>query len=187
MKTKELKIQGVLEIQLEPNIDERGFFMRVYDKKIFEEFGIHRDWVQESHSFSRQKGTVRGLHFQYPPDTEAKLMRVSSGEIFFAVVDLRKDSPTFGQWDSVVLSAENKKMLFVPRGCAPGMCSLTDDCNLHYKMDNYHAPNNQGVIKWNDPDIGIIWPIREPNVISERDKNAQSFKEFKEKYGGLVL
>ncbi len=185
MRTRELNIKGAFEIQPEPIIDERGFFMRVYDKKIFEDHGIHRDWVQENHSLSLQKGTVRGLHFQYPPNSESKLMRVSSGEVFFVVVDIRKNSPTFGKWDSIILSSETKNMVLVPRGCTNGICTLTDNCNLHYKVDNYYAKNNEDSIKWDDPDLNIAWPISKPNIISARDSNAQSFKEFIAKRGGL--
>ena len=187
MLIKEKKIKGVFEIQLEPLEDERGFFMRTYDDRIFKDLGIERKWVNENHSLSRIKGTIRGIHFQYPPDTETKLSRVITGEIFFVVVDIRKDSKTFGEWISVVLSSEKKNMLFIPRGCAPGMCTLTDNCNLIYKVDNYYSPNNEDVIKWNDPDLAIKWPIKEPVVISERDSKGKSFKEFVEKHGGLKI
>ncbi|MBN1275020.1 dTDP-4-dehydrorhamnose 3,5-epimerase [Candidatus Woesearchaeota archaeon] len=181
--TKE--IEGVYEIQLSPFEDERGFFMRTYDKKIFEEKGLHKDWVHENHSLSRIKGTVRGLHFQYPPRAETKLLRVVTGEVFFAVVDLRKGSKTFGKWTSVILSGNKKNMLYVPRGCTPGMCTLTDDVHLAYKVDNYYSKENEDNIKWNDPDIGIEWPVKEAAVISERDDNAQSFKKFKETKEGI--
>ena len=185
MKVIEKEIKGVYEIQLEPKEDDRGFFMRSYDDKIFKKHGIDRKWVHENHSLSLQKGTIRGIHFQYPPDCETKLLRVITGDIFFAIVDLRKNSETFGKWTSVVVSAKKKNMLYVPRGCAPGMCTLTVNCNLVYKVDNYYAANNEDVIKWNDPDIGIKWPIKEPNVISERDSKGQSFKDFVEKHDGL--
>lgn len=181
------KFEGVFEIQLEPFEDGRGFFMRAYDKKIFAAHGIDKRWVQENHSFSKNKGTVRGLHFQYPPHTESKMVRVSSGEIFFAFVDLRKKSPTFGKWGSVVLSAKKKNMLLIPRGCAAGMCTLTDNCNFHYRVDNYYSKEKEDNIRWNDPDIGIEWPIKKAKVISERDSKAQFFKEFLEKHGGLNI
>ncbi|MBI2024344.1 dTDP-4-dehydrorhamnose 3,5-epimerase [Candidatus Giovannonibacteria bacterium] len=184
MKIEEGKIKGLFFIQLEPREDERGFFMRVYDKKIFAEHGIDKEWVQENHSLSRIKGTLRGLHFQYPPDTESKLMRVTSGEAFWACVDLRKNSSTFGKIDHTILSAEKKNMVLIPKGCGNGICTLADDVNLHYRVDNYYSPNNEDNIKWNDPDLNIPWPIKEPSVISERDSKAQSFKEFLEKSGG---
>lgn len=186
MIIKEGKFKGVFEIQLEPREDERGFFVRVYDKKIFAKHGIDRDWVNENHSLSKQKGTVRGLHFQYPPDSESKLVRVSSGEIFFAFVDLRKKSKTFGKWGSVILSAKKKNMVLIPRGFAAGMCTLTNDVNLHYRVDNYYAKDNEDNIRWNDPTLKIKWPIKKPKVISERDAKAQSFKEWLQKYDTLV-
>lgn len=185
MNFKELNIKGVYEVQLMPRGDERGFFMRTYDDTIFQSAGLDRKWVHENHSLSVKKGTVRGLHFQYPPHMETKLLRVITGEVFFAFVDLRKNSPTFGKWGSLIVSAEKKNMLHLPRGIAPGMCTLTDNCHLSYKVDNYYAPNNEDNIKWNDPDIGIKWPISVPEVISERDDKAQSFKQFVEKKGAL--
>lgn len=118
MIISEKEIKGVFEIELKPIEDKRGFFMRTYDDKIFKEHGIDRKWVHENHSLSLQKGTIRGIHFQYPPDYETKLSRVITGEIFFAVTDLRKGSETFGKWISLILSAEKKNMLYLPRGCA---------------------------------------------------------------------
>lgn len=185
MEIKELDIKGVFEIQLDPKIDERGFFMRTYDQGIFKKHGLDRKWVQENHSLSKFKGTVRGLHFQFPPDTETKLVRLSSGELMDVFVDLRKYSPTFGKWGSTILSAEKKNTLYIPKGFAHGICTLTDNCNFLYKVDNYYAKHNEYSIKWDDPDIGIEWPIDTPSVISERDKNAPSFKEFVEKYGAI--
>ena len=187
MKIEEKDIKGVYEIQLEPHEDKRGFFVRVYDNKIFKKLGIDNKWVQENHSLSLEKGTIRGLHFQYPPVCEAKLMRAVTGEMFFAVVDLRKNSRTFGKWISVIVSAKKKNMLLIPRGCANGMCTLTDNCNLLYKVDNYYSPNSEGVIKWNDLDIGIQWPVKVPNVISEKDLNGKSFKDFVKNYGSIEI
>lgn len=184
MKFKEFKIKGVYEISLEPHIDHRGFFMRTYDEKIFKKHKIIDRWVQENHSFSKKKGIIRGLHFQHPPYSEAKIVRSVSGEMLLVFVDLRKNSKTFGKWDKITISIENKKMLYVPKGFALGMCTLTDKCSLLYKMGEYYTPEKQGAIKWNDPDIGIQWPIKTP-VISQRDKNAISYKEFREKYGGF--
>lgn len=186
MKIKELEIKGVYEIQLEPHKDDRGFFVRTYDDKLFKQFGIDRPWVQENSSLSKIKGTVRGMHFQHPPSCETKVLRAITGEFFFAVVDLRKDSKTFGKWVSLILSSEKMNLLYVPRGCANGMCTLTDNCNLAYKVDNYYSKEREDIIKWDDPNIGIAWPIKNPTIISERDSKGQSLKEFIDKYGGLV-
>jgi len=187
MKITERKIKGVFEIQLEPNEDHRGFFMRAYDNKIFEQYGINRKWVQENHSMNKEKGTIRGFHFQFPPDAETKLVRVISGEILDVFLDLRKGSETFGQWDSEALSAENKKMIYIPRGFGHGMCTLTDDAEMLYKVDSYYSPELESQIKWNDPDLAIKWPVGKEPVMSEKDSKANSFKQFVEKYGGIEI
>ncbi len=187
MLFKERKLKGAYEIQLEPKEDNRGFFMRAYDEHIFHEHGLHRDWVQENHSLSVYKGTVRGFHFQFPPAAETKLVRVISGEIFDVFVDLRKGSPTFGQWDSIILSPQNKKLLYIPRGFAHGMCTLMDNSTMLYKVDNYFTPEKEGNIQWNDPDLRVPWPVTGTPIISEKDSKAKSFKDFVKTYGGIEL
>lgn len=182
MKVTETKLKGVMIIEPEVFRDTRGFFMRVYDDTIFRKYGIHRNWVQENHSLSVEKGVIRGMHFQFPPHMETKLVRVISGEIYDVFIDLRKDSSTFGNWDSITLSVDNKKMVYIPRGFAHGFCSLTKNCEVLYKMDNYYAPNSVGIIRWNDPDLGIDWPVNDP-ILSEKDSEAKSFREFIETYG----
>jgi len=121
MKIKEKEIRGVFEIQLEPHEDNRGFFVRTYDDKIFKKYGIDRKWTQENHSLSKIKGTVRGIHFQYPPDCETKVLRVITGRIFFVVIDLRKNSETFSKWTSIILSAKKRICYMFPevvlQGC----------------------------------------------------------------------
>ena len=186
MLVKERKFKGVFEIQLEPQEDKRGFFMRVYDDAIFKQYGIHRNWVQENHSLSIEKGTIRGFHFQFPPHAETKLVRVISGEVYDVILDLRKGSSTFGEWDSIRLSVDNGRMMYIPRGFAHGMCTLTKNCVMLYKVDNYYAPESEGAIRWDDPDIGIDWPVDNP-ILSEKDARAQSFKEFITTYGGLEV
>ncbi len=178
MTFEETKIGGVFKISPERREDERGYFTRTYDERLFKERGLSREWVQENESFSRAEGTVRGLHFQRAPHAEAKLLHVPRGKVFFAFVDLRSDSKTFGKWGSATLSEETAHMLFVPRGCALGMCTLADNCLLHYKMDNVYAPEYAETLKWDDTDIGIAWPLAEPSVISEKDKNGKNFKEL---------
>lgn len=187
MVIKELKIKGVFEIQLNPNIDPRGFFMRTYDEKIFKKYGIYRKWVQESHSFSKKRWTVRGIHFQHPPYVETKLIRVIQGRILFAIIDLRFNSKTFGKWVQVEVSAQKKNMIYIPKGCAPCMCTLTNNCQILYKMDQFFIPDSYDNIKWNDSTLAINWPIKTPSDISERDAKAQNFKEFVKKYGGLKI
>jgi len=186
MLIKEKKLKGIFEINLEPHEDQRGFFMRTYDDKLFRNHGLHKNWVQESHSYSKKKGVIRGLHFQSPPYAETKLIRAVSGEIFIVVLDLRKGSSTFGKWDSMIISEANKKMLYIPKGFALGMCTLTGNCTLLYKIDNYYAPESQGAIKWDDQNLRIKWPVKNP-IISERDSKAMSFKEFVKNYGILEV
>jgi len=185
MLIKERKLKGVFEMQPEPKEDNRGFFMRVYDDEVFKQHGLHRNWVQENHSLSVNKGTIRGFHFQFPPAAETKLVRVINGEVFDVYVDLRKGSPTFGKWDSIILSAENKKMLYIPRGFAHGMCTLKNNSVMLYKVDSYYTPNKEGCIKWDDPQLGIKWPIKGEPIISEKDAKAKSFKEFLEIHRSL--
>jgi len=186
MIIKERRFKGVFDIQLEPHEDKRGFFMRVYDEEIFKKHGIHRNWVQENHSLSIEKSVIRGMHLQFPPHMETKLIRVVNGEIYDVFIDLRKGSSTFGKWDSIRLSAGNRKMIYIPRGFAHGFCTLTKNCEVIYKADNYYAPGNEGIIRWNDPDLGIDWPVNNP-ILSEKDSKAKSFREFVEMYGGLEV
>ncbi|MDO8623496.1 MAG: dTDP-4-dehydrorhamnose 3,5-epimerase [archaeon] len=181
MKLNELAIKGVFEIELEPHIDSRGFFMRTYEETIFKEHGLNEYWPHENQSFSKDEGIVRGLHFQRKPFGETKLVRAVSGELYFVAVDLRKDSETFGQWVSSLITEENKKMLYTPEGFATGFCTLTNNCNLAYKMGNVFNPDYQGEIAWNDSDLNIKWPIQNP-ILSKRDLNAMSFKQFLDKY-----
>ena len=186
MEIKESKLKGVFEITLNPITDDRGFFMRVFDDKIFAEHHIQCKWVQENHSRSKKKGTLRGLHFQFPPFAEAKLVRCVRGAVFDVFVDLCKNSETFGHWDSVELSEENNKMVFIPRGFAHGFCTLENDSHILYKVDNYYAPAHEGGILWSDSDLDIHWPISNP-VLSDKDKANMTFNEFKQKYGGIKL
>lgn len=181
-----LKIPGSYEISLAPRQDERGFFMRAYDQKIFQEHGLNFTWVQENHSRSEQKGTFRGLHFQFGKDAETKMVRCLRGEILDVFVDLRKNSATFGQWDSIQLTESNKKMVIIPRGCAHGFLSMVDGCEVLYKVDNFYSPHNESNLLFSDPAIGIALPIP-VEIVSERDKNAPTLEEFKTRHGYIDL
>lgn len=187
MTIKKGKIGDIFEIQLEPKFDSRGFFMRTYDEKIFRENGIHRNWVQESHSLSKKKGTVRGFHFQLYPYSETKLVRVLQGEILFTILDLRIGSETLGKWMQVVLSSKKNNLIYIPKGFGSCMCTLTSNCQVLYKMDEFFNPDLYTNIKWDDPDLKIKWPVKKPSEISERDLNAQSFKQFIKTYGGIKV
>ena len=158
---------------LEPQVfgDARGWFMESWSKKKMEDAGITVDFVQDNHSFSAQKGTLRGLHYQLNPMAQAKLLRVSRGAIFDVAVDIRRGSPTYAKWVGVELSAENARQLFIPRGFAHGFITLTDDVEVQYKADNFYAPTCDGNIRWDDPEIGVAWPLA-PVVLSEKDAKA---------------
>ena len=158
---------------LEPQVfgDARGWFMESWSKKKMEDAGITVDFVQDNHSFSAQKGTLRGLHYQLNPMAQAKLLRVSRGAIFDVAVDIRRGSPTYAKWVGVELTAENYRQLFIPRGFAHGFITLTDDVEVQYKADNFYAPECDGNIRWDDPEIGVAWPLA-PVVLSEKDAKA---------------
>jgi len=172
-----LRLEGAYEVRLRPRKDHRGYFMRTYDASILEEHDLQTVWTQENESLSLKKHTVRGLHFQKPPHTETKLLRVVKGAILDVFVDLRKSSATFREWDSIELSAENRKMVYIPKGYAHGFCSLTPDVVVQYKVDSAYAPDSEGTIRWNDPDIGVKWPTENP-VLSEKDSTAPFFADF---------
>lgn len=177
MQIKELKIPGSFLIQCEPKTDERGFFMRVYDQELFENHGIHREWLQENHAKTLRNNTLRGLHLQMPPHAESKLVRCLNGTILDVFVDVREGSPTFGQWEAIKLSAEEKNMVFVPEGCAHGYMSLEEEVEVSYKVDATYHPECEQAIYWNDPDLAIDWGVKYP-LVSEKDQHASSFKEF---------
>ena len=182
-----VKISGAFRIVLAPLRDHRGFFYRTYDRDVLAQHGLVTKWVQESHSFSAKKGTVRGLHFQHPPHAETKLVRAGQGRIFMVLFDLRAGSPTFGQWDSVVLSSDLPEQLYAPKGLAMGMCTLTDDCSLFYKMDTAYHSDSAHTIRWNDPDLDISWPLNGAPVVSEKDMSAPMLKEFLAREGALFI
>ena len=166
---------------LEPQVfgDARGWFMESWSQKKMENSGIFVNFVQDNHSFSAQKGTLRGLHYQLNPMAQAKLLRVSRGAIFDVAVDIRRGSPTYAKWVGVDLSAENARQLFIPRGFAHGFITLTDDVEVQYKADNFYAPDCDGNIRWNDPVISIVWPMN-PRVLSDKDAAAPTLSERNE-------
>jgi dTDP-4-dehydrorhamnose 3,5-epimerase len=159
--------------------DNRGWFSETFRETSLQEFGVVSRYVQENESFSRHKGTVRGLHFQTPPYEQAKLVFVPCGRILDIIVDVRKDSPTYGQHVSVELSAETGNRFYVPVGFAHGFVTLEDSVTVLYKVSNYYQPACDGGIRWNDPDLGIAWPVKPQNaVLSEKDRNLPLLKDF---------
>jgi len=176
MKITETKLSGVYIIEPQVFGDARGWFMETYNKLKTPE--IECEFVQDNHSFSAHKGTLRGIHFQKPPMAQAKLVRCSRGALMDFAVDLRPDSSSFKQWIGVELSAENKKQLFVPRGFGHGFISLTDDVEIIYKADNYYSPEHDAGVLWSDSDIGIDWDCEKP-ILSEKDKVLPLLKDLR--------
>lgn len=161
-------LEGILLI--EPNVfeDNRGFFMESYNAAKLAEHGIQYHFIQDNHSLSVEAGVLRGLHYQLNPKAQTKLVRVLSGAIYDVVVDIRRSSPTFGQWNGFILSASNKRQLLVPKGFAHGFCTLVPNTEVIYKVDEYYSPENDKGILWNDPELGIEWPINNP-ILSDKD------------------
>lgn len=176
MKATETELKGVFVLEPQVFGDARGWFMESWSQRKMHDAGIDVQFVQDNQSFSAQKGTLRGLHYQLNPMCQAKLLRCTRGKIFDVAVDIRKGSPQYGKWVGVELSAENKKQLFIPRGFAHGFITLTDDVEVQYKADNYYAPECDGNIRWDDPDIGVEWPLK-PVILSEKDSKAPLLKE----------
>ena len=176
MKISPTKIKEVLI--LEPTVfgDNRGWFAETYNKKEFIRLGIDVDFIQDNHSFTEAKGTLRGLHIQNSPFTQSKLVRCTRGSVLDVAVDLRKASSTYKQWISVELSEENKKQLFIPKGFAHGFLTLTENVEFQYKVDNYWDKQSEKTIRFNDPEIGIDWGNDNP-VLLERDRNASLLKD----------
>jgi dTDP-4-dehydrorhamnose 3,5-epimerase len=184
MEFKERNLAGVYEITFKPFLDERGFFMRTFDGQLFEKAGLSFHWVQENHSRTLRKTTIRGMHFQFPPYAETKLVRCIRGAVLDVFVDLRKGSWTFGQWDSLLLTEDNNKAVLIPRGFAHGFCTLCSVSEVVYKVDNYYSPGNEGGIIWNDSDLNIHWNCVNP-FLSDKDSKNLTMKLFIEKFKAL--
>lgn len=171
------KLDGVYILRPKVFGDHRGFFMESWSRRTMEEAGLYYDFVQDNHSLSTVKGTLRGIHFQKGDKAQAKLVRCVRGAVLDVAVDLRHDSPTYRQWVGVELSAENKKQILIPRGFGHGFVTLTDHVEFLYKADNYYAPEADGGIRWNDPDIGVKWGVAHP-VLSEKDQKNPFLKDI---------
>ena len=175
-KFNQLSIPGVILIESQSWNDQRGNFMELYKLSEFSAFGISDNFVQENYSYSI-KGVLRGLHQQITPKPQAKLVKCIRGEIFDVAVDLRDNSPTYGNWVGVNLSAENKKQLFIPQGFLHGFCVLSDEAEVIYKCSVEYAPECERGIVWNDPTININWPIRNP-IVADKDLRLPLLKDF---------
>lgn len=176
MRSLKTDIPGL--VLLEPVIheDHRGWFIESYSQKEFETHGITVQFVQDNHSLSRQKGVLRGLHYQKSPMAQGKLLRCTQGSLLDVAVDLRKDSPTYKKWFSVVLSAANKRLFFVPRGFGHGFLTLENDTQIEYKVDAYYSPQHDRSIRYDDPELGIDWGVDDV-ILSDKDRNAPLLKD----------
>ena len=178
MKFFETELKGSYIIELEKLEDERGFFTRIWDKKIFQDKGLDSDLVQMSFSFTKKRGTLRGMHFQKKPFEETKLVRCTRGKIFDVIIDLRPESNTYKKWIGVELKSDDLKMLYIPEGFAHGFQTLEDDTEVFYQMSNWFSPEHVRGIRWNDKEFDIKWPIK-CSIISKKDTTYEDFtKKF---------
>jgi dTDP-4-dehydrorhamnose 3,5-epimerase len=171
----ETRLSGIILVEFKVFADERGFFMETYKRSEFAAYGIAESFVQSNQSRS-SRGTVRGLHFQKPPQAQAKLVRALAGEIFDVVVDMRAGSPTYGKWHGVLLSGAIPQMLYIPAGFAHGFCVTSEIADVVYMTSAEYAPSLEGGIFWNDPDLKIDWPVRDPQL-SNRDRDWPRLKD----------
>ena len=170
MKVVPLKLEGAKLLEPMVHGDHRGFFMESYNDQIMKDNGINYEFIQDNQSLSVETGVLRGLHYQLNPKAQTKLIRVVSGAIYDVIVDIRKSSPTFGQWVGVILSEDNKRQLLVPKGFAHGFCTLVPNTQVLYKVDEYYSPEHDRGILWNDPALAIDWPTSQP-VLSGKDQS----------------
>jgi len=177
MKLIETELKDLYIIEPKFIADSRGWFEESWSKRDMEEAGLFYDFVQDNHSYSKEKGTLRGLHFQRGDAAQAKLVRCVRGEILDVVVDLRKSSPSYKKWISVVLSEENKRELMVPRGFAHGFVTLSEDVEFLYRVDNYYNPGAEAGIRYNDPELNIDWGIDNP-ILSQKDAVAPYLSDY---------
>ena len=175
MQVTKTAIEGVLMIQPKVFGDERGFFLETFQAERYAEAGINETFVQDNHSHSA-KGVLRGLHFQ-KKHPQGKLVQVTSGQVFDVAVDIRQGSPTFGQWVGILLDAKSHQQFYVPAGCAHGFCVVSEEADFHYKCTDYYQPQDEGSLLWNDPAIGIDWPIENP-TLSEKDQKAGTLADL---------
>lgn len=187
MEIVRTKIQDVFILKAKLFKDDRGFFTESYSKRTFEKLGLNYELIQDNHSLSVQTDTIRGLHYQLDPKAQTKIVKVVVGSIFDVAVDIRRGSPTFGQWVGVKLTAESCDQLVVPQGFAHGFCTLEPNTEVFYKVDQFYAPECDRNIRFDDPEIGIDWPCKKPHL-SEKDLAAPSFAkaEINFEYQGVM-
>ncbi len=171
-------LAGVLILTPRRLADARGYFSEVWNAQVLAEAGINSEFVQDNHSFSAARGTIRGLHYQAPPHAQAKLVRCGAGAVWDVAVDARRGSPTFGRWVGAELSAENGRQLYIPQGFLHGFATLTDNAELLYKCTDYYAPASDGTVLWSSRTLGIDWPRRAPPQLSDKDAGAPDFDDW---------
>lgn len=175
MKIQKTKIEGVHIIEAEPRIDKRGYFARVFAKEVLRDNGIDFDIVHINRSFTKEKGTIRGIHYQIKPKQEDKIVQCLRGAILDIALDIRPRSRTYGQYVAIELSDQNKKMLLIPKGCGHAFQTLEADCLIEYFVTEYYSPENEKGVLWSDPYFKIAWPIKRA-MLSEKDKKWPPFK-----------
>jgi dTDP-4-dehydrorhamnose 3,5-epimerase len=176
VKFTETALQGAYIVDIEPIVDERGFFARSWCREEFGAQGLHRTFVQSNISFNKTKGTLRGMHYQVKPNEEAKLVRCTRGAIYDVIIDLRSQSRTFKRWVAVELTAANHRMLYVPEGLVHGFQTLDDDTEVYYLMSEFYHPECGRGVRWDDPAFGIAWPQSDSRIISDKDKAYPDFQ-----------
>ncbi|MGG6312880.1 dTDP-4-dehydrorhamnose 3,5-epimerase [Paenibacillus macerans] len=176
MKLTSLKLDGAKLLEPAVHGDHRGFFMESFNKNELEQLGIRYLFMQDNQSLSAEPGVLRGLHYQLNPKAQTKLVRVIAGAVYDVILDIRRSSPTFGQWVGVILSEYNKRQLLVPKGFAHGFCTLAPNTQVLYKVDECYSPEHDRGILWNDPALGIDWPASDP-LLSEKDRRHPTLAE----------
>ncbi|MDO7908854.1 dTDP-4-dehydrorhamnose 3,5-epimerase [Paenibacillus sp. JX-17] len=176
MKVIPLALEGAKLLEPVVHGDHRGFFMESFNERVLHDLGIKHSFIQDNHSLSAEPGVIRGLHYQLNPKAQTKLVRVLSGAIYDVILDLRKSSATYGQWTGVILSEYNNRQLLVPQGFAHGFCTLTPNVQVLYKVDEYYSPEHDRGILWNDPALGIDWPVSRA-ILSEKDQKHPVFTD----------
>jgi dTDP-4-dehydrorhamnose 3,5-epimerase len=177
MELAKTSLRDVYLVKPEVFSDNRGFFYESYSRRDLKDHGLDLNFVQDNHSMSREKGVLRGLHFQRLPYTQTKLVGVIHGSIYDVVVDLRKSSPTFGKWEGFEINARSYELLLVPKGFAHGFCTLEPDTEVLYKNDAFYEPSSESGVRWNDPTLDIAWPVANP-ILSEKDAALPFFKDL---------
>lgn len=179
MEIERLAIPDVLLLKPRRHGDERGFFSETYSRRALAEAGVRIDFVQDNHAYSAARGTLRGIHFQAPPHAQAKLIRVVRGAILDVAVDLRHGSPTYGRHVAVEISASAWNQILIPAGFGHGLCTLADDTEVLYKVSDFYAPGHDFGVLWNDPDLGIAWPVAAPEaILSDKDRRQPRLRDL---------